>query len=166
MKRQRSHRARLYLTPDQLATVDDQGHGARAKRATKPLALSDGSFREHDEWLRPKEEERLRRLECTAARKRDHHKPGERNSNRIKRTYAQLKQLRARATRRAMDWQHKTTTELADTFGVIGVEDSAGIQAGRPGRPPGEGPRPEHLAPLSRLRMRHPWQSRRRDGHS
>ncbi|MEV0369677.1 transposase [Streptomyces sp. NPDC050636] len=89
----------------------------------KPLALSDGSFREHGEWLRPKEKERLRRLERTAARKRDHRKPGERNSNRIKRTFDQIKQLRARATRRALDWQHKATTELADTFGVVGVED-------------------------------------------
>ncbi|MGW3819395.1 RNA-guided endonuclease InsQ/TnpB family protein [Streptomyces sp. NPDC005046] len=28
-------------------------------------------------------------------------------------------------TRRSLDWAHKTTTELADTFGVIGVEDLA-----------------------------------------
>ncbi|MFE5114058.1 hypothetical protein [Streptomyces sp. NPDC056663] len=30
MKCQRGHKARLHLTPDQLAQIDDQGHGARA----------------------------------------------------------------------------------------------------------------------------------------
>ncbi|MGW3819728.1 transposase [Streptomyces sp. NPDC005046] len=48
-----------------------------------------------------------------------------RRSNRLRRTYDQIKQLRARATRRSLDWAHKTSTELADTFGVIGVEDLA-----------------------------------------
>ncbi|MFE5114059.1 RNA-guided endonuclease TnpB family protein [Streptomyces sp. NPDC056663] len=62
-------------------------------------------------------------MEQHRERRRRHHKPGERNSTRLRRTYDQIKQLRARATRRALDWQHKTTAELADTFGIIAVED-------------------------------------------
>lgn len=88
-----------------------------------PLALSDGTHREHGPWLTPGEAGRLRRLEKAAARKRRQRKPGERNSNRLTRTYAQIARLRATATRRARDWQHQTTTGLAETFGVIGVED-------------------------------------------
>ncbi|GGK52101.1 RNA-guided endonuclease InsQ/TnpB family protein [Streptomyces flaveus] len=91
----------------------------------KPLALSDGTFREHEPWLTPGEAMRLKRLEQQRERRRAHRKPGERTSSRLKRTYDQIKQLRARATRRALDWQHKATTELAGTFGVIGVEDLA-----------------------------------------
>ncbi|MGP4013019.1 RNA-guided endonuclease InsQ/TnpB family protein [Streptomyces sp. 4N124] len=91
----------------------------------KPLALSDGTFREHGSWLTPGEAKRLKRLEQQRERQRAHHKPGERTSNRLRHTYDQIAQLRARATRRAVDWQHKTTTEISDIFGVIGVEDLA-----------------------------------------
>jgi putative transposase len=90
---------------------------------TKPLALSDGSFREHRPWLAAGETKRLRRLEKTAARRRRARKPGEKTSGRLGRTYDQIAQLRARAKRRAVDWQHKTTTSLAETFSRIGVED-------------------------------------------
>ncbi|WP_251021181.1 transposase [Streptomyces sp. ISL-98] len=89
---------------------------------TKPLALSDGSFRDHDEWLRPKEAERLRRLERTRERQKQHRKPGERTSNRLRRTNRLIAGYRARAKRRTLDWQHKTTTGIADLFGVVGVE--------------------------------------------
>ncbi|WP_328541969.1 RNA-guided endonuclease TnpB family protein [Streptomyces sp. NBC_00371] len=37
-------------------------------------------------------------------------------------TYDQIKQLRARATRRATDWQHKTTTAIAKQYGTVVVE--------------------------------------------
>ncbi|MBA2949693.1 RNA-guided endonuclease InsQ/TnpB family protein, partial [Streptomyces himalayensis] len=37
-------------------------------------------------------------------------------------TYDQIKQLRAKATRRALDWQHQTTTYLARTYGTVVVE--------------------------------------------
>lgn len=89
----------------------------------KPLALSDGSFREHGPWLTPGEAERLRRLEKAKEHKRRTRKKGEEISNRLARTYDQIAQLRATAKRRAVDWQHKTTTELAETFSRIGVED-------------------------------------------
>ncbi|WP_017584256.1 RNA-guided endonuclease InsQ/TnpB family protein [Nocardiopsis valliformis] len=89
----------------------------------KPLALSDGTFREHGPWMTDGETERLRRLEKKAARQRRARKQGERTSNRLKRTYDQICGLRARAKRRALDWQHKTTTELARGFSRIGVED-------------------------------------------
>ncbi|MER6175840.1 transposase, partial [Streptosporangium sp. NPDC001681] len=41
----------------------------------------------------------------------------------LARTYDQIARLRARAKRRAVDWQHQTTTELAATFGVVVVEE-------------------------------------------
>ncbi|MFE3221727.1 RNA-guided endonuclease InsQ/TnpB family protein [Streptomyces antimycoticus] len=92
---------------------------------TRPLALSDGTFRDHGPWLSGKEAERLRRLEKTKERKRRARKPGEPNSRRLTRTYDQIARLRATVKRRAVDWQHKTTTEISRTFSRIGVEDLA-----------------------------------------
>jgi putative transposase len=92
---------------------------------TKPLALSDGTFREHGPWLTKGEAERLRRLEKTKERGRHTRKPGEKNSRRLTHTYGQIAQLRATAKRRAIDWQHKTTTGIAETFSRVGVEDLA-----------------------------------------
>lgn len=89
----------------------------------KPLALSDGTFREHVPWLTPGEAERLRRLEKAKERKRRTRPKGEKTSKRLARTYDQIAQLRAKAKRRAVDWQHKTTTGIAETFSRIGVED-------------------------------------------
>ncbi|WP_232532502.1 RNA-guided endonuclease InsQ/TnpB family protein [Nocardiopsis dassonvillei] len=89
----------------------------------KPLALSDDTFREHGPWLSPGEAERLRRLERTAARQRRHRTPGQATSNRLRRTYDQIAGVRAKAKRRALDWQHKVTHALAEEFGVVGVED-------------------------------------------
>ncbi|MFE6685311.1 RNA-guided endonuclease InsQ/TnpB family protein [Streptomyces sp. NPDC057743] len=108
----------------------------------KPLALSDGSFREHEPWLTPGEAERLRRLEKARERRRRSRKKGETTSRRLARTYDQIAQLRARAKRRAVDWQHKVTTELAEVFSRVGVEDlaitnmvkSARGTVGNPGR--------------------------------
>ncbi|RLU92150.1 transposase [Streptomyces griseocarneus] len=90
---------------------------------TKPLALSDGTFREHRPWLTPGETKRLRRLEQASARKRHARKKNEPASKRLRRTYDQIGRLRAKAKRRAVDWQHKTTTSIAETFSRIGVED-------------------------------------------
>lgn len=87
------------------------------------LALSDGEHRVHGEWLRPAEQRRLLRLERKAARQKRAHKRGEPVSNRRRRTYDQIAELRARAKRRRRDWQHKTTTDLARTYGLIVVED-------------------------------------------
>nr|WP_225312070.1 RNA-guided endonuclease TnpB family protein [Microbispora cellulosiformans] len=90
---------------------------------TVALALSDGTTREHGEWLTSREKERLRRLEKKSARQRAARPPGQRASRRLARTYDRIARLRATAKRRAVDWQHQTTTELARTFGVVVVED-------------------------------------------
>ncbi|MGP4006094.1 RNA-guided endonuclease InsQ/TnpB family protein [Streptomyces sp. 4N124] len=100
-----------------------------------PLALSDGNHQDHgrpaqlpdgtsdrDKWLTPKEKEKLLRLEREAAHRRGFRKRGQKPSRRLRHTYDQIKQLRARATRRALDWQHQTTTHLARTYGTVVVE--------------------------------------------
>ncbi|MBO4272466.1 RNA-guided endonuclease InsQ/TnpB family protein [Microbispora triticiradicis] len=87
------------------------------------MALSDGTTREHGPWLRDGEKQRLRRLEKKSARQRAARLPGQRASHRLARTYDRIARLRATAKRRAVDWQHQTTTELAATFGVVVVED-------------------------------------------
>ncbi|MEU8869455.1 RNA-guided endonuclease InsQ/TnpB family protein [Streptomyces umbrinus] len=89
---------------------------------TVPLALSDGGTYEHGEWLTWQERARLLDLEQRAARRKKHRKPGERASRRLHHTYDQIAGLRAKAKRRASDWQHKTTTRIADTYGVVVVE--------------------------------------------
>ena len=101
-----------------------------------PLALSDGNHHDHgrpprlpdgtadrDKWLNLDEKARLLRLERRAAHRKSFRKPKERTSRRLRTTYTQIRQLRARATRRAADWQHKTTTSLAKQYSVIVVED-------------------------------------------
>ncbi len=100
-----------------------------------PLALSDGNHQDHgrpprlpdgtadrDKWLNPDEKAKLLRLEQRAAHRKSFRKPKERSSNRLRNTYDQINQLRARATRRAVDWQHQTTTNLARTYGTVVVE--------------------------------------------
>ncbi|MFF4835539.1 RNA-guided endonuclease InsQ/TnpB family protein [Streptomyces sp. NPDC001315] len=100
-----------------------------------PLALSDGNHQDHgrpprlpdgtadrDKWLNPDEKAKLLRLEHRAAHRKSFRKPKERSSHRLHATYDQIKQLRARATRRALDWQHKTTTATARQYGTVVVE--------------------------------------------
>ncbi|WP_433499800.1 RNA-guided endonuclease InsQ/TnpB family protein [Sphaerimonospora sp. CA-214678] len=87
------------------------------------LALSDGTMREHGPWLGNGEKEHLRRLEKKSARQRRTRPRGQPASHRLARTYDQIARLRATAKRRAVDWQHQTTTELAGTFSVVVVED-------------------------------------------
>jgi putative transposase len=89
---------------------------------TVPMALSDGETYEHGEWLTEKEKARLLHLEQRAARRRQHRGPGERTSRRQHRTYNQIAGLRAKAKRRALDWQHKATTAIARTYGTVVVE--------------------------------------------
>ncbi|MGP3919127.1 RNA-guided endonuclease InsQ/TnpB family protein [Nonomuraea sp. 10N515B] len=100
-----------------------------------PLALSDGYHHTHEEWkstkdkpnawLTDKEQATLRALERRAAHRKSFRKPGERTSRRLRTTYDRIARLRARAKRRAIDWQHQTTTLIARTYGVIVVEDLA-----------------------------------------
>ncbi|MCX4648978.1 transposase [Streptomyces sp. NBC_01446] len=100
-----------------------------------PLALSDGNHQDHgrgarlpdgtadrDKWLNPDEKAKLLRLEQRAAHRKSFRKPKERSSHRLNRTYDQIKQLRAKATRRAVDWQHKTTTGIAQQYGTVVAE--------------------------------------------
>ncbi|MFE2036341.1 RNA-guided endonuclease InsQ/TnpB family protein [Streptomyces scopuliridis] len=102
---------------------------------TVPLALSDKNHQDHrrpartedgkadrDKWLTTDEKAKLLRLEQRAAHRKSFRKPGQKTSNRLRATYDQIAGLRARAKRRATDWQHRTTTELARTYGVIVVE--------------------------------------------
>ncbi|WP_405682494.1 RNA-guided endonuclease InsQ/TnpB family protein [Streptomyces sp. NBC_01238] len=87
-----------------------------------PIALSDGQTYEHGEWLTEKEKAKLLHLDQRAARRKQHRKPGERTSRRLHRTYDQIAGLRAKAKRRALDWQHRTTTAIARTYGTVVVE--------------------------------------------
>ncbi|MFE7275432.1 RNA-guided endonuclease InsQ/TnpB family protein [Streptomyces sp. NPDC057623] len=87
-----------------------------------PLALSDGSTYEHRAWLTEEEEARLLRAQRQAAHRERHKKPGGRVSKRLRATYDQIKDLRARAKRRVLDWQHKTTTAIAETYTLVSVE--------------------------------------------
>ena len=102
---------------------------------TVPLALSDGHHQDHgrpcrtkdgtadrDKWLNPHEQATLLHLERRAAQRKAHRTPGERTSRRLHRTYDRIRRLRARATRRHRDWQHKTTTALAQRYGTVVVE--------------------------------------------
>ncbi len=89
---------------------------------TVPLALSDGETYEHGEWLTEKEKAKFLRLEQRAAQRKQHRKPGERTSRRLHRTYDRIAGLRAKAKRRALDWQHQTTTAIARTYGTVVVE--------------------------------------------
>ncbi|MGW1008115.1 RNA-guided endonuclease InsQ/TnpB family protein [Streptomyces sp. NPDC002520] len=102
---------------------------------TLPLALSSGDHQDHgrparhpdgtadrDKWLTSKEKARLLRLERQAAHRKSFRKRGEKTSRRLQHTYDQIRQLRAKATRRALDWQHRTTTYLARTYGTVVVE--------------------------------------------
>ncbi|MGW1753911.1 RNA-guided endonuclease InsQ/TnpB family protein [Streptomyces mirabilis] len=89
---------------------------------TVPLALSDGETYEHGQWLTSREQARLLGLEQRAAQRMKRRKPGERTSRRLHHTYDQIAGLRAKAKRRALDWQHKTTTDIARTYSVAVVE--------------------------------------------
>ncbi|MBZ9645602.1 RNA-guided endonuclease TnpB family protein, partial [Streptomyces sp. PSKA30] len=102
---------------------------------TIPLALSDDNHQDHgrpprlpdgkadrDKWLGADEKAELLRLEQRAARLKQHRKPGQRSSNRLRAVYDQIGGLRAKAKRRATDWQHQTTTYLARTYSVLVVE--------------------------------------------
>ncbi|MBT2493495.1 transposase [Streptomyces sp. ISL-96] len=89
---------------------------------TVPLALSDGSTHDHASWLDDEEEARLLRAEQRAAHRKRYRKAGERTSKRLCALYDQIKDLRARAKRRVLDWQHKTTTAIADAYALVSVE--------------------------------------------
>ncbi|GAA3202806.1 RNA-guided endonuclease InsQ/TnpB family protein [Nonomuraea helvata] len=77
-----------------------------------PLALATGEkVRHRKDWLTDGEQQRLLRLERKAARQKRAATPG------------QIARLRAKAKRRAIDWQHQTTAQLTDRFSLIVLED-------------------------------------------
>ncbi|WP_150238040.1 RNA-guided endonuclease InsQ/TnpB family protein [Nocardiopsis quinghaiensis] len=103
---------------------------------TVPLALSDGDHHDHgrpsrmkdgkadrDKWLTIEEKAELARCEHQAAHRKSFRERGERTSRRLSETYDRIRALRARAKRRHLDWQHKTTTDIAKTYGTVVVED-------------------------------------------
>jgi putative transposase len=90
-----------------------------------PLALSDGTSYDHRPWLTASEQARLLQAERRATHRRQYRKPGERTSKRLHSVYDRIEELRARAKRRALDWQHKTTTAISDRFTVVSVEQLA-----------------------------------------
>ncbi|WP_331749127.1 transposase [Streptomyces chartreusis] len=100
--------------PLALSNKDHQDHG-------RPPRLPDGTA-DRDKWLTPKEKAKLLKLERQAAHRKTFRKRGEKTSKRLQHTYDQIKQLRAKATRRALNWQHQTTTCIARTYGVLVVE--------------------------------------------
>ncbi|TMR90225.1 transposase [Nonomuraea basaltis] len=97
-----------------------------------PLALSDGNHHTHEQWrstkdkpnawLTTNEQAKLLTLERRAAHCKSFRKPGQRTSRRLRATYDQIASVRARAKRRAIDWQHQTTTGIARAYGIIVVE--------------------------------------------
>ncbi|MFD8087799.1 RNA-guided endonuclease InsQ/TnpB family protein [Kitasatospora sp. NPDC059722] len=89
---------------------------------TVPIALSDGETYTHGEWLTGKEKARLLHLEQRAAQRKQRRKPGEPTSRRLHHTYDRIAGLRAKAKRRALDWQHQTTTAIARAYGTVVVE--------------------------------------------
>lgn len=88
-----------------------------------PLALSDGSTYEHRPWLNKEEEAQLLRAQRQAEHRAQYRKPGERCSKRLRAAYDQIKDLRARAKRRVLDWQHKTTSSIARQYVLVSVEE-------------------------------------------
>ncbi|MEV0489303.1 RNA-guided endonuclease InsQ/TnpB family protein [Streptomyces atratus] len=89
---------------------------------TIPLALSDGGKFEHGAWLTDREQAKLLCLERRSAALRQYRKRGEKASKRLQHVYDQIARLRAKAKRRRQDWQHKTTTTIARTYGTVVVE--------------------------------------------
>ncbi|WP_327322512.1 transposase [Streptomyces sp. NBC_01210] len=89
---------------------------------TVPLALSDGSTYDHGPWLTEEEAARLLRAEQKAAHRKRFGKRDGHASKRLHAVYDQIGDLRARAKRRALDWQHKTTTKIAEGFVLVSVE--------------------------------------------
>jgi putative transposase len=71
------------------------------------------------ELLRLKALERRKARQITYAKKHS----GGKYSNRLRKTIAQIATLKARQTRRRLDFTHKLTTDLAKNHGFVGIED-------------------------------------------
>ena len=87
--------------------------------------------------LRPGERDRLRRLERKSARQRVR---GRKTSNRLRRTYAAIAELKAREADIRKDWAEQVSTSLARRFDVIRIEDLSIRGMTRPARDTIAGP--------------------------
>lgn len=96
------------------------------------VAASDGTMTS-PAGLRPKEAERLLRLQRRLARAR-------RGSNRRGKVKLQIARLKAREVDRRKDWVEKTSTDLAKRFDLIRVEDLHVVQMTRSARGTVEAP--------------------------
>jgi putative transposase len=81
--------------------------------------------RQRPNTLTEGEKKRLRGLEQRKARQVTYAKKhnGGKYSNRLRRTIAQIGAVKARQARRRADWNHKLTTGLAHSHGLVAVED-------------------------------------------
>jgi putative transposase len=81
--------------------------------------------RQRPHTLTAGEQQRLRGLERRKARQlawaKKHN--GGKYSNRLRKTIAQIGAAKARQARRRADWNHKLTTDLAKSHGLVAVED-------------------------------------------
>jgi putative transposase len=81
--------------------------------------------RQRPHTLTAGEKKRLRGLEQRKARQlvyaKKHH--GGRYSTRLRKTIAQIGAVKARQARRRADWNHKLTADLAQSHGLVAVED-------------------------------------------
>jgi putative transposase len=84
--------------------------------AVVQAALSTGELVGRDQYLHPKERERLRRLERRRERQR-------RDSVAQQRTKRQISRMRGREARRRRDQTHKLTTRLARGHSLVAIED-------------------------------------------
>lgn len=105
-----------------------------------PLQYSDGTTVKHGEWLTPKEQERLIRLQRQSARQRDarHAKDKARaeqakklklgvpeklrQSHNEKETYRQIAKLYATVRHRRDHWLHITSYHTANDYSITGLE--------------------------------------------
>jgi putative transposase len=81
--------------------------------------------RQRPDTLTAGEKTRLRGLEQRKARQLAYakkHNHG-RYSNRLRKTITQISALKARQARRRGDWNHKLTSDLANSHGIVAVED-------------------------------------------
>ncbi|MEC3917796.1 RNA-guided endonuclease InsQ/TnpB family protein [Nocardia sp. CDC160] len=93
--------------------------------ACSVFCSADDAARQRPATLSVGEHRRLRRLERRRARQLTYAKKyaGGKYSNRLRRTNAAIAAFKARQARRRLDWNHKLTTDLAQSHGLIGIED-------------------------------------------
>ncbi|MEU6201704.1 transposase [Streptomyces sp. NPDC047061] len=124
-----------------------------------PLALSDGNTYEHGPWLNQAEDAQLLRAQQQAAHRKQYGKQGARVSKKLRAVYAQIKDLRARAKRRVLDWQHKTTSAIAQEYALVSVErlDVVSMMKSAKGSPDSPGIRVAQKTGLNRSIAGEAW---------